>query len=135
MKTKEELFDLIKKSEGEKYTDSNDIIFTLEDNDDTLYARRDGLYAFCTKSSEIDNWYMGSSIGNFSNTDKTILFMRELSEEIGFDFNIDGQIVRIKKEEVVVEKEVPSNEQYRLGGMVEAYEKILINRGEVTIRK
>lgn len=134
MKTKEELIELIKKSDGEKYICSNGVAYTLEDDDDTIYAKRDGLYAFCTKSSEIDNWYMGSSIGNFSNTDKTIVFMMEISEEVGFDFSIEGQIVRIKKEEVIVEKEIPSVEQYRLSGMVQAYEKILTNR-DLTVGK
>ena len=133
--TKETLIESIKATVDEKYTTANGITFTIEDGDDTVYARREGAVAFLTKSSDVDNWYQSSNIGSFNNANKVLTFMRDISEYIGFDFHIEGQIVRVKEKEVTVEKEVPSTEQFRLGGMVEAYEKILINRGEVTIKK
>lgn len=132
--TKETLIESIKATVDEKYTTANGITFTIEDGDDTIYARREGIVAFCTKSSDVDDWYQSSSIGNFTNCNNVFTFMRDISEYIGFDFNIEGQIVRVKEKEVVIEKEVPSTEQYRLGGMVEAYEKILTNR-DLTVGK
>ena len=132
--TKETLLESIKATVDEKYTTANGITFTIEDGDDTIYARREGIVAFCTKSSDVDDWYQSSSIGHFTNCNNVFTFMRDISEYIGFDFNIEGQIVRVKEKEVVIEKEVPSTEQYRLGGMVEAYEKILTNR-DLTVGK
>ena len=132
--TKETLIESIKATVDEKYTTANGITFTIEDGDDTIYARREGIVAFCTKSSDVDDWYQSSSIGHFTNCNNVFTFMRDISEYIGFDFKIEGQILRVKEKEVVIEKEGPSTEQYRLGGMVEAYEKILTNR-DLTVGK
>jgi len=130
--TKAEFIETINK-DG-KFTSSIGITYTIEDGDETIYARRDGVVAFCTKSSEINDWYLSSSIGNFKNTNNVLKFMRDLSEDVGYDFSIEGQVVSVKVEEKVVEKEVPSNMQYELQGMVTAYEKILLNR-ELNVSK
>lgn len=129
-RTREEFIALIKSSIKEEYI--ADEIFFKVDESQTIWASRGSFKAF--SMSEIDDWYFSQGMGDFSKINEAIVFMRNIADEIGFEFKVDGQFVRIKKEEVIKEIEVPSNEQHRLGGMVEAYEKILINR-EVTIAK
>lgn len=125
--TRQELIDKIEGSIDRKWQPEEDIVFTVEGKDKTIWAKGFGFAVFQMEhgGDNMGDFHL-SSCKEIKDFNDLILFIKKVSAHVGYDLKIDGY-TSTPVEQVVVDKTDKIKESL-LAGKVEAYENILIGR-------
>jgi hypothetical protein len=131
MLTRDDLLKRVKENGGE-WEPEPGMIFKTDKSDETVHVRdeKTKMSAFFMKhmGEDMAKFYISSSF-NLEDLGNAIEFSRKLAKHVGFNLEVKGA------ETIEVVKEIKNEkEEARLGGMVQAYEKILIGR-EITAKQ
>lgn len=125
MKTRDELVERIKDNNNKLVVGEEKCYFSLDEDGDIFFYNELGVtIGFLLKNRTLKEFYFTRS-ENIENIQSVINYIKLLISSLDLDIVIDTNQIKtvVSTQEVI--KEVPSNEQFRLQGQIDVYERLL----------